>query len=71
MADDYSGAQFSKTESQDADGNVSGEYSVALPDGRTQHVSYTASDYAGNVAQVTYEGVPSYPTVHAAAPYHG
>ena len=34
--DAYSGASFSKSENQDDYGVVSGEYRVALPDGRTQ-----------------------------------
>merc|ERR1712213_142780 len=31
-------------------------YSVALPDGRIQHVKYTSNGYDGFVADVTYEG---------------
>merc|ERR1712088_1308347 len=47
-------------------------YSVALPDGRIQHVNYHANDYDGYVADVTYEGAPQYPEYHPAAPaYHG
>ena len=33
---------YLKSESQDEGGNVDGEYSVALPDGRTQIVKYHA-----------------------------
>merc|ERR1711970_296522 len=35
--DDYSGSRFDAAESADGAGSVSGSYSVALPDGRTQH----------------------------------
>merc|ERR1711955_74841 len=44
----------------DGAGNASGSYSVALPDGRTQHVTYTANGYDGYVADVTYDGVAAY-----------
>jgi len=67
VADDYSKAQFQAAETADANGAVSGSYSVALPDGRTQHVKYTADHYNGYVADVSYEGVPVYPE---AKPYH-
>merc|ERR1712112_94084 len=36
VADDYSGANFAQTESNDGTGAVSGSYSVNLPDGRIQ-----------------------------------
>merc|ERR1739848_220333 len=67
VADDYSKAQFNAAETADANGAVTGSYSVALPDGRTQHVKYTADHYNGYVADVSYEGVPVYPE---AKPYH-
>merc|ERR1712106_677067 len=67
VADDYSKAAFSAGETSDGN-TVSGSYSVALPDGRTQHVKYTADHYNGYIADVTYEGVPQYP--EAPAPYH-
>merc|ERR1711892_1315641 len=61
VADDYSKANFNAAETSDVNGVVSGSYTVALPDGRTQTVSYTADHVNGYVAEVTYEGVPVYP----------
>ena len=43
-------------ESREDHGAVSGEYRVALPDGRIQIVTYHA-DENGYVADVKYEGV--------------
>merc|ERR1712086_229063 len=60
VADDYSGAKFNAQETADGKA-VSGSYSVALPDGRIQTVTYTADHYNGYVADVSYEGVPVYP----------
>merc|ERR1712002_316791 len=75
VADDYSKAAFNAAETADGTGAVSGSYSVALPDGRTQHVKYTADHYNGYVADVSYEGVPVYPEAKPyvpakPAPYH-
>merc|ERR1712055_424309 len=69
VSDDYSGANFAQTESNDGTGAVSGQYSVNLPDGRIQHVNYNANDLTGNIAEVTYEGAASYPDVVGAG--HG
>merc|ERR1719483_902448 len=69
VADQYSGAQFAETQTQDAAGVVQGSYSVALPDGRTQTVNYHADHHGGYVAEVTYEGTAVYPDHHP-APYH-
>merc|ERR1712083_560874 len=43
VADDYSNAAFNAAETGDGAGNAAGSYSVALPDGRTQHVNYHAN----------------------------
>merc|ERR1711887_340256 len=61
VADDYSKATFNAAETGDGNGNAEGSYSVALPDGRIQHVNYKADGYEGYVADVTYEGTAVYP----------
>merc|ERR1712158_68562 len=43
VSDDYSKANFNAEETSDGAGNAQGSYSVALPDGRIQHVAYTAN----------------------------
>merc|ERR1719234_1203496 len=48
--DDYSGAAFQQTESDDGTGVRDGSYSVNLPDGRIQHVNYHANDATGYIA---------------------
>ena len=62
VADDYSGSKFNAAETSDAK-LTSGTYSVALPDGRLQTVTYTADPYGynGYVADVKYSGEPHYP----------
>ena len=62
VSDDYSGSNFGQSETSDAKA-VSGSYSVDLPDGRKQTVTYHADPLAdgGYVADVTYEGTASYP----------
>merc|ERR1719225_1697281 len=67
VSDAYSGSQFNQVESKDQKGVVVGAYSVALPDGRVQHVKYSADPYGGYVAQVSYEGTAAYPDL----PHHG
>merc|ERR1712212_1411156 len=60
VADDYSGANFASNEKRDGYA-TNGEYRVALPDGRTQIVSYNVADgYSGYVADVRYEGEAHY-----------
>merc|ERR1712168_1242068 len=63
--DDYSGANFEQHENSDTN-LVSGNYRVALPDGRIQIVDYHADvqGYGGYVADVKYDGVAHAPPVH-------
>ena len=61
VADDYSKANFQQSESNDGTGAVTGSYSVNLPDGRIQTVTYNANDITGNVATVEYTGEAVYP----------
>merc|ERR1719234_697105 len=61
VADDYSGARFDASETDDGTAARQGFYSVNLPDGRIQHVNYHANDIDGYVAEVTYEGSAVYP----------
>merc|ERR1719367_2187696 len=84
--DDYSGVNFSQTEARDGYA-TSGSYTVALPDGRIQTVTYKVDDaYGGYIADVQYSGEAHYdaykpapapvykpaPVYHPApAPYHG
>merc|ERR1711942_576990 len=68
VADEYSGAAFSQSESNDGTGVVDGSYSVNLPDGRIQTVNYHANDIDGYVADVSYNGVAAVaPVAHAVA----
>ncbi|XP_040574201.1 uncharacterized protein [Lepeophtheirus salmonis] len=84
VSDEYAGLNFGADEARDGY-STQGKYSVALPDGRIQTVSYNVADaYSGYVADVTYSGEPKYapykpapapykpaPVYHAApAPYH-
>ena len=60
--DDYSGANFAQSETADGK-NVAGSYTVNLPDGRVQTVTYTSDPYGygGHVADVVYSGTAHYP----------
>ena len=75
VEDSYSGAAFGQSETSDTK-VVSGNYRVALPDGRTQVVTYTADPYGpgGYVADVKYDGVAHFPehkpVVHPAPVHH-
>eukprot|EP00094_Tigriopus_californicus_P010491 TCALIF_10120-PA protein Name:"Similar to resilin Pro-resilin (Drosophila melanogaster)" AED:0.22 eAED:0.22 QI:0/0/0/0.66/0.5/0.33/3/0/266 len=69
VADDYSGANFAQNENRD-NYATNGEYRVALPDGRTQIVSYNVADaYSGYVADVRYEGEANYNVADAYSGY--
>merc|ERR1711890_159560 len=68
VADDYSKANFQQSESNDGTGAVTGSYSVNLPDGRIQTVTYNANDLTGNVAPVVAHAVHAAPVVAHAAP---
>ena len=57
--DHYSSNDFGHKESRDGY-QATGKYFVALPDGRTQTVTYVA-DKNGYVPTVVYEGEASYP----------
>jgi hypothetical protein len=64
VADDYSKVNFGQNEERNGY-STSGSYRVALPDGRTQIVTYSVADaQSGYIADVQYEGVAQY----AAAP---
>ncbi|XP_042855278.1 extensin-like [Penaeus japonicus] len=71
---DYSGNDYAHQET--SDGHVtSGSYRVALPDGRTEIVTFEADHDNGYVANVAYEGEATYPapapSYHPPAPsYH-
>ncbi|XP_037068940.1 cuticle protein 7-like [Pollicipes pollicipes] len=66
--DHYTGTNFAKKEESDGH-NTQGYYSVALPDGRVQHVKYVVDNYGGYNADVTYEGEAQYPQYHPAPAY--
>ena len=56
----YKNLRFSKVE-QSRDGRTEGSYSVLLPDGRTQIVTYHVEGDSGFQAKVTYSGEARYP----------
>merc|ERR1711892_325538 len=62
--DDKYYTDFSEHRSGDEYGNMVGEYTVALPDGGIQHVSYHAdANYGGTVMEVSYSGEARHPDV--------
>ena len=71
VADEYSGTNFEAAETRDGY-NTQGSYSVNLPDGRRQTVTYVDNG-DGLEAVVTYEGEAQYPEYkpeYKPAPYH-
>ncbi|CAH1179346.1 unnamed protein product [Phaedon cochleariae] len=60
VKDDYTGTDYNRQESSDGN-QVRGQYRVALPDGRTQIVTYWADWQSGFHADVKYEGEAHYP----------
>merc|ERR1712032_1515947 len=62
--DDYSNSAFDANESREQY-LTTGKYSVALPDGCIQTVTYTVDGGAGYVADVTYQGEAVYPPAPA------
>ncbi|TRY77925.1 hypothetical protein TCAL_12441, partial [Tigriopus californicus] len=55
VADDYAGVNFGQNEARDGYA-TNGEYRVALPDGRTQIVTYNVADaYSGYVADYQFD----------------
>merc|ERR1712014_293098 len=64
--DDKYHTDFSEQRSGDENGSMKGEYTVALPDGRVQHVIYHADGgYGGTVMDVKYSGEAHHPDYHA------
>ena len=70
--DDKYYTDFSEHRSGDEYGNMVGEYQVALPDGRIQHVKYTADgNYGGTVMEVSYQGEARHPDIVHHSSGHG
>jgi len=62
--DDKYYTDFTEERSGDEAGNIKGEYTVALPDGRIQDVVYHADgNYGGTVMEVSYKGEAHHPEV--------
>ena len=60
VVDEYSGVNFGQNEHRDGY-STTGQYTVLLPDGRTQIVTYSTADaYSGNIADVQYKGEAHY-----------
>jgi len=60
VKDAQQGQDFGQVEEKQGE-NTGGEYQVLLPDGRTQVVSYSASEPAGFLARVEYQGEVTLP----------
>ncbi|XP_045617848.1 cuticle protein 19 [Procambarus clarkii] len=61
VKDDLAENDFAHEESRDGD-HTRGSYSVLLPDGRVQTVTYYVNGDSGYVAEVTYEGSAQFPS---------
>merc|ERR1719187_2436437 len=61
VKDEYSGNDFNHQESRDGE-QTQGSYSVQLPDGRLQTVTYYVDGEGGYVANVEYQGEAQYPS---------
>ena len=76
VADDIEGTHFGKNEARDGP-TTTGEYHVALPDGRIQTVTYHVDGDSGYIADVNYSGEPTiglgvnrrHPIVHSPIVY--
>jgi len=64
VKDDYTSNDFGAQEARDG-ALTNGQYSVSLPDGRLQTVTYTVNGGEGYVADVQYAGQAQYPPVAA------
>merc|ERR1712106_774382 len=62
VKDDYTSNDFGAQEARDG-ALTKGQYSVSLPDGRIQTVTYTVNGGEGYVADVQYAGQAQYPPV--------
>merc|ERR1712226_287119 len=67
VADDYSKANFQQSESNDGTGAVTGSYSVNLPDGRIQTVTYNAEPVYPPAPAGGYVAAAPVHAVHAVA----
>ena len=62
--DDKYYTDFQEERSGDEAGNIKGQYTVALPDGRIQDVVYHADgNYGGTIMEVSYKGEARHPDV--------
>ncbi len=67
VSDASAGNAFSHRQRTDSSGVTSGRYTVRLPDGRTQTVTYTADHVHGYRATVEYSGEANHPDSGSAA----
>ncbi|XP_063605526.1 cuticle protein 19-like isoform X1 [Penaeus indicus] len=79
VRNDESGADFAHSEASDG-ASVRGSYTVLLPDGRRQTVTYVVDSQTGYTARVSYSGEahrpatfgsPVIPTAKTYRPQHG